>query len=100
MSKHSTSKWLTASAEGQILSTGQTRETRVIRLLARNTIEEGIVKEQERKMSMKTGQVTTMADVDPNTLIAIVKDHLSLSADAASLAADATQVLAAQHEAV
>lgn len=61
---------------------GQSRETRVIRLLARNTVEEGVVQEQVRKMGLRTGGEATMTDVDPGTLLAIVKDHLDLSEQA------------------
>lgn len=60
-----------------MLVAGQTRETRVVRLLAKGTIEEGILQEQERKMSAEAADAT-MADVDAGTLLSVLKGHVQV----------------------
>ena len=48
----------------------------MIRLLARDTIESSILKEQERKMNARSAATdATMTDVDPGTILALLENH-------------------------
>ena len=60
---------------------GQTRRTRVVRLLAEGTLEAAILKMQQRKMaSQQPGEgadalTLAEAEVDAGTLVSIISDH-------------------------
>lgn len=58
----------------------------MIRLLARGTVEEGVVAEQRRRMNLggaAPGADATMADVDPGTLLAVLRGHINLTGEGA-----------------
>ncbi len=62
------------------ISAGQTKRTRVVRLLAEGTVEAAILKMQERKMASgpaqePEGPILGQSEVDAGTLVNIMNDH-------------------------
>ena len=59
---------------------GQTKRTKVVRLLAEGTVEAAILKMQERKLATKTAEepetaILGQSEVDASTLVNIMNDH-------------------------
>jgi len=66
--------------QGCGMSAGQTKTTRVVRLLTEGTVESAILKMQDRKMATKVTEepesaILGQSEVDAGTLVNIVKDH-------------------------
>ena len=62
------------------MAAGQTKTTRVVRLLAEGTVESAILKMQDRKMANQAteepeGAILGQSEVDAGTLVHIVNDH-------------------------
>ena len=62
------------------VSAGQTKRTKVVRLLAEGTVEAAILKMQERKMASGSAQepegaILGQSEVDAGTLVNIMNDH-------------------------
>ena len=62
------------------MTAGQTKRTKVVRLLAEGTVEAAILKMQERKLASKAPEepetaILGQSEVDASTLVNIMNDH-------------------------